>query len=185
MSGQFQSARRRTAGTGKESAGGKRQGGAGERQRGEAAAAATLRLSWTLRAPRERVFRAWTDPRELEKWFCPSDAMKVKVNELDLRAGGRYHLEISSPAGELFRLSGVYRQVQPPEKLVYTWRWGDWAPHEPDSLVTVEFHDRGGSTEVVLTHEALPTPQRLERHREGWGGCLDHLARHLAPAAHP
>ena len=192
MTGQFESVRKKPARTPREPCEESREGSSAGQTAGasgagssEQATAATLRLSRTFQASRERVFRAWTDPRELERWFCPTDTMQVKVAEFDLRPGGRYRLEIRSPEGEEYRLSGVYREVDAPKRLVYTWRWGGWEEREPDSLVTVEFHARGESTEVRLIHQTLPSPEALERHRTGWGGCLDHLARHMGVESRP
>jgi uncharacterized protein YndB with AHSA1/START domain len=67
----------------------------------------------------------------------------------------------------------VYRVIEPPSKLVYTWKWEESAM--PDSTVTVEFHDRGKSTEVVLRHDGLVDPDSRARHEHGWNGCLDNL----------
>ena len=82
------------------------------------------------------------------------------------------------PDGPVFYLSGTYREVRPPEKLVYTWRW-EAEPEYGETLVTVEFHDRGGSTEIVLTHELFPTEKARGEHERGWSGCCDKLAKIL------
>lgn len=142
--------------------------------------ATTLRLRRTFQAPRERVYKAWTEPAQLERWFAPTDRHVVRVLELELRPGGRYRFEMDPRPGEVFRLSGVFEVVKPPERLVYTWRWGGWGDEEPDSRVGVEFHARGEATEVVLTHERLVGPGKVEKHTEGWSGCLDRLDRWLA-----
>lgn len=136
----------------------------------------TLRLTRTFAAPRERVFRAWTDPEALKRWWGPPGYGTPTV-EVDLRAGGPYRLGMRKlPDGELFYLSGTFREVTPPERLVYTWRW----EHEPgETLVTVEFLDRGGSTEVVLTHEMFQAREARDAHAQGWAGCLDKLVTFL------
>jgi uncharacterized protein YndB with AHSA1/START domain len=67
----------------------------------------------------------------------------------------------------------MYREIDPPAKLVYTWKWEESAM--PDSVVTVEFHDRGKQTEVVLRHDGLVDPDSRARHEHGWNGCLDKL----------
>ena len=79
----------------------------------------------------------------------------------------------------LAHLIGVYRVVEPPKKLVYTWRW-ESEPDAPETLVTVEFLDRGGATDLVLTHELFPNEAAKGKHEHGWTGCLDKLARVVA-----
>jgi len=75
---------------------------------------------------------------------------------------------------------GTYRLVKPPEKLVFTWHWQkDY--NAPDSLVTIEFRDLGGSTEVCLTHENFQNLEERDKHNQGWNACLEQLVRFLAP----
>lgn len=138
----------------------------------------TLRLTRTFAAPREKVFGAWTHPEELKKWFHPP-GYETPSAEIDLRVGGKYRIGMRKlPDGEVFYLSGTYREVRPPERLVYTWKW-EAEPELGDTVVTVEFHGRGGSTEIVLTHELFPTEKARQEHEHGWSGGLDNLARIL------
>jgi len=87
-----------------------------------------------------------------------------------------------SATGELYIGHGVYREVTPPQKLVFTWAWkkrlrdGSEADLQPESLVTVEFWEQGASTEVLLTHEFLQTEKAAKSTEEGWKGCFDALA---------
>jgi uncharacterized protein YndB with AHSA1/START domain len=136
----------------------------------------TFRLTRTFPAPREKVFRAWTDPAELTKWWGP-EGYATPQAEVDLREGGRYRLAMRKlPDGETFYLTGTYREVRPPARLVYTWRW-EAEPELGETLVTVEFHSRGGSTEVIVTHELFPTEKARQDHQRGWAGCLDRLVK--------
>lgn len=136
----------------------------------------TLNLRRIFKAPREKVFRAWTDPEELKKWWGPEGYATASA-EVDLRVGGKYRLGMRKlPDGEIFYLSGIYREVRPPERLVYTWRW-EAEPDYGETLVTVEFREVKGSTEVVLTHERFPTEKARDDHNRGWSGCLDRLAK--------
>ena len=139
----------------------------------------TLRLTRVFTAPREKVFRAWTSPEALTQWWGPPGHGTASA-EVDLRAGGRYRLGMRKlPDGAIFYLSGAYREVKATEKLVYTWRW-EAEPEYGETLVTVEFRDRGTSPEVVLTHELFPTEAMREQHGQGRSGCLDRLADLLA-----
>jgi uncharacterized protein YndB with AHSA1/START domain len=139
----------------------------------------TLRLTRTFAAPREKVFRAWTDPEELKKWWGPPGYATPSA-EVDLRAGGKYRLGMRKlPDGPVFYLAGTYQEVRAPERLVYTWRW-EAEPEYGETLVTVEFHDRGGTTELILSHELFPNEKMRDEHGRGWGGCFGKLASVLA-----
>ena len=135
----------------------------------------TLRLKKILNAPREKVFRAWTEAEALKTWFAPSDDHSALSAEVDLRVGGKYAITLRSPKGEVSRAVGTYREIRPPEKLVFTWSWE--GEDLGETLVTIEFLDRGGSTELVLTHEFLLTKEWYDKHAYGWNGCLDSLAK--------
>ena len=138
----------------------------------------SVQLRRTFAAPREKVFRAWTDPEELKRWWGP-EGYATPSAQADLRVGGTYRLGMQKlPAGDIFYLAGTYREVRPPERLVYTWRW-EAEPELGESLVTVEFRDLGQSTEVVVTHEFLLAGKVRDDHQRGWTGCLDRLAKAL------
>ena len=86
----------------------------------QAAAAPTiLELRRTIRAPRQRVFDAWTKPEELKRWHAPGP-LTVDNAEADLRPGGKWRVLMRSPDGQIFDVSGVYREIDPPKKVVYT-----------------------------------------------------------------
>ena len=138
----------------------------------------TLHLRRTFPAPRDKVFRAWTDPEALKKWFGP-EGYETPFAEVDLRVGGRYRFGMRKlPAGDIFYLAGTYREVRPVEKLVYTFHW-ESEPEYGETLVTVEFLGRGGATEVVLTHELFPTEKAKQSHEKGWSSSLERLAKVL------
>jgi uncharacterized protein YndB with AHSA1/START domain len=135
----------------------------------------TLEVRRTFAAPQERVFNAWTRSEELRKWFAPGP-LTTAVAESDLRVGGRYRITMRGPDGKEHTVTGVYRTIEPPKRLVYTWRWED-KPSAGESTVTVEFNDRGRSTEVVLRHEGLPNEKEVADHEHGWNGCLEKLEK--------
>jgi uncharacterized protein YndB with AHSA1/START domain len=80
------------------------------------------------------------------------------------------------PQEDIFYVSGTYREVQPPAKLVFTWRWEKPETDIGESLVTIEFYDRGSVTEVILTHEQLPNQAAYQQHQQGWSSIFDKLA---------
>ena len=137
-----------------------------------------LQMKRTFHAPREKVFRAWTDAKELARWFAPSSDYSTAVPELELKVGGRYVIEMHHKDGNVHRVTGAYREIQPNEKIKFTWRWeNDPAAHE--SIVTVEFRDLGPSTEILLSHEQLPSAEQSGKHEQGWNGCFDQLGKYL------
>ena len=149
----------------------------------EAVSDTTLRITRTLAAPRELVFRAWTEPNSLKNWWGAGADFSTPIAEVDLRVGGKYRLGMQAPDSDHpYIVGGTYREVQPPEKLVYTWTWehdadpGDSNFTPAETLVTVEFHDLGGKTEVVLTHEFFTDVNMRDQHSQGWTGCLEQLA---------
>ena len=136
-----------------------------------------LQMKRTFSAPREQVFRAWTDAHELARWFAPTDDYTVVV-ALDFRVGGNYRLEMRHKNGNVHPVTGTYREIQVPEKLVYTWRWEDDA-QAGETLVTVEFRAIGDATEIVLTHELFPSMEQRDKHTQGWAGCFERLVKIL------
>jgi uncharacterized protein YndB with AHSA1/START domain len=141
-----------------------------------------LRIARTLPAPREKVFRAWTDPQAIARWLAPGDDFRTTVFELDLRPGGRYRIEMRE-GGKSHVVAGTYREIRPPERLVCTWRWENEPAHAGETLVTLEFFERDGATELVLTHERFEDPASRDEHEKGWAGCLGRLARFLGEAS--
>jgi uncharacterized protein YndB with AHSA1/START domain len=144
----------------------------------EAIYKAKLQIKRVIEAPRERLYRAWTNPQELMRWFSPTDQILVHKVEVDARPGGRYRIEMLKE-GKTIVVSGVYREVRPPERLVFTWAWQEWEPGW-DSVVAVELRDLGHSTELVLTHELFPSAEERSRHERGWNGALERLGQMLA-----
>jgi uncharacterized protein YndB with AHSA1/START domain len=132
-----------------------------------------LKISRTFPAPRERVFRAWTEAEALKSWFAPSEQFVTRIPLLEVRVGGYYRIKMEIE-GKTHTVTGSYREVSPPRKLVFTWKW-ETEPQHGDSLVTIEFLERGGKTEVILTHERLPSETARDEHQKGWTGCLDRL----------
>ncbi len=154
----------------------------------------TLQIKRTFAAPREKVFAAWTEREQLERWMCKDVSSHTVIHHRqDIRTGGRYLMEVRDPAkGVVYWGQGVYREVKPPEKIVFTWSWtaskpsGSQVHHEsPETLVTVEFFAQGNSTELVLTHATFGSAKDRDEHDQGWTGCLDLLARVLQTTNKP
>ena len=129
-----------------------------------------------LPSPPAAVFAAWTDPAKLARWISPFGRAEAEV---DLRVGGAFRIVMLGPDREIEH-TGEYREVDPPRRLVFTWRSPYTGP-EP-SLVTVECQpdpEDAGKTRLRLVH-AHVAPEHVGPHRGGWGAILDHLETHLA-----
>lgn len=144
----------------------------------------SLKIKRVFQAPREKVFAAWTQKEQLEKWMCkPHAAMTTTYLKFDAREGGSHALECHLPNGQIWVNHGTYKTVKPPEKLVFTWGWerfdGDRKKvgEMMGTLVTVDFYERGGATEVVLQHEFFPNEQERDAHNGGWSLTLDILEK--------
>ncbi len=133
-------------------------------------------LRRTYRAPRQRVFDAWTQPQLAATFLGPGDVTVPEI-EMDLREGGKYRIVMLMPDGERYIVNGAYREVRAPERLSMTWRWEEDNPaDEYDSLLTLEFNELPDGTELVLKHEQLATVESRDRHADGWGKILDELS---------
>jgi len=136
---------------------------------------ASVRIVDVFDAPREVVFAAWTEPDRLKRWWGPG-FFETVFAEVDLRRGGRYELLLEPGS---MRLVGEFREVTPPHRLVYTWRWVEGVPDTRESLVTIEFREAGTGTEVVLVHDSFVGPGPVEMYDEGWRSGLDKLRAFL------
>ena len=140
-------------------------------------ATVTLVVRRTIRASPRRLFAAWTEPAQLRRWWGPEGVRCVGA-EVDLRVGGQYRIDNALPGGELLSIVGEFERIEPPHRLVYTWRV-DGTPVAFER-VTVRFEaDAAGSTEVIVTHERIVNEAVREQHRRGWEGCLQGLAREV------
>lgn len=139
-----------------------------------------LHLRRRLSAPREDVFRAWTEPEALKRWWCPTGWVPAEV-DVDLRVGGTYRIGMRRvDGGQSVYVRGRFLEVNSPEKLTYTWRWENAFEEMPQTQVTVQFFDSGGTTELVLTHENLPEIPICLRHRAAWIAALARIERAYA-----
>jgi uncharacterized protein YndB with AHSA1/START domain len=135
----------------------------------------SLEIKRLIKAPRDRVYAAWTDPARLKEWFGPEN---VQTHDFiaDVRVGGKYRWDFTNSEGEKMSVYGEYRELEPGRKVVFTWQWDDDEAWENQtSIVTVELDDREGGTELRLTHRQLPSEESRDRHSHGWNSVLDRL----------
>jgi uncharacterized protein YndB with AHSA1/START domain len=143
------------------------------------AARPSLTLKRHLNAAPERVFAAWTDPQSLIRWFGPASVKPDTVRaEIDARVGGRYRISFESDRDEHHEIGGVFRELLPPARLVFSWAWH--STPERESLVTVTLRPEGAGTLLTLHHEQFYDADARDAHAHGWVGTLDRLDRLFA-----
>lgn len=127
-------------------------------------AAPVLVVRRQIAVPREQVFEAWLDSESLAQWMRPGDSTHATVT-VDPRVGGGFRIVMDGPTYGAVEHHGEYLAIEPPSLLSFTWI-SEHTDHMP-TVVTIEFHERGPGTELVLTHRRLP-PKAVEAHRQGW-----------------
>ena len=135
-------------------------------------------------APRDLVWKAWTEPGQIKEWLRMGEGMTIESVKADVRVGGRFRIQQKMDDGEFFTAAGTYLEVKPPERLVYTWDWEkDGSGTEFGQLegnetqVTVEFRASGNQTQLVLTHEKFASLESRDRHEGGWQTWVGQLAK--------
>lgn len=138
-----------------------------------------LVITRLLDAPRDLVFVAWTDERSAAQWWGPKGFASVSCT-MDARVGGAWRRVMRSPEGVEHRARGIYREIAPPERLVFTYAWEDAAGRlDHDTLVTLTFRELGAKTELTLRQEIFDNLAARDDHCSGWSSCLDRFAEYL------
>ncbi|HTR82075.1 MAG TPA: SRPBCC domain-containing protein [Bacteroidota bacterium] len=139
-----------------------------------------LFLRQEISAPVKQVFDAWTTPESIKGWFAPPDT-ETPLAEVDLRVGGKYRIGFKEKGKDIVRVvSGVYREIRVPHRLVFTWCWED-DPAKHETVVTIELTEKGSKTELHLTHAHFDNEETRDHHNAGWIGCVNNLMRNLQP----
>jgi uncharacterized protein YndB with AHSA1/START domain len=142
-------------------------------------ASPSLTLKRRLNAPPAKVWAAWTEPEKIARWFGPAQTNDGSVRaELDVRVGGRLRASFTTADGEYHEVGGVYREVVPNQRLVFSWAWH--STPERESLVTVTLKPDGAGTLLTLQHEQFFDQAAADGHRYGWTGSLDRLEKVVA-----
>jgi uncharacterized protein YndB with AHSA1/START domain len=126
------------------------------------------------------VFQAWTRAEELKQWFAPGPDFSIPIVEIDLRVGGHYRIGMQAPGRAVSVATGIYEEITPPARLVFTWRWAEAPADTPTTRVTVEFRPKDGGTELILVHDNFSDANDRDQHEAGWVGCLNQLDRTLS-----
>jgi uncharacterized protein YndB with AHSA1/START domain len=133
-----------------------------------------LEIERLLPAAPAVVFRAFSAPHQLARWWGPEGFVTPRV-EFDPRVGASYRIEMQPPEGDPFQLTGEFREVDPPARLTYTFSWDPPDPDDLETLVELSFRALTESTVVVVIQGPFKTEARRELHRNGWTESLDKL----------
>ena len=133
----------------------------------------SLRITRLIQANQQTVWYAWTQPDQMRQWSCPEPG-GVQDIASDFRVGGSYTIAMRVNGNDHTAI-GTYKEIDAPNRLVYTWDWKEEDNRMGETLVTVEFEARGNATEVVLLHTGFPAVEAKEAHEQGWGACIAHF----------
>jgi uncharacterized protein YndB with AHSA1/START domain len=138
----------------------------------------SLTIKRRLNAPPAKVYAAWTNPQKMTRWFGPANARIGSVQaDIDARIGGRFRISFSTD-DEYYEAGGVYREVVPNQKLVFSWAWH--STPERESQVTISLKPDGDGTLLTLHHEQFFDSAARDGHERGWTGMLDNLEKYIA-----
>jgi glutathione S-transferase len=135
-------------------------------------------------APPERVFAAFTEKSLMQAWYGPEN-MTVPHCDVDARVGGKYRVEMHSPSGLVHVVTGEFKEIRPPERLVYTWGWLNGAGRGPETVVTLSFAPRDGGTDLTLEQSGFLTEESRQQHNRGWLSSFEALDAALAGRPKP
>lgn len=143
-----------------------------------------LLMTRVFDAPRSLVFAAWTENEHLARWQMAPIGHTVTTEKSDIRTGGSFSICMHGPDGIDRWLKGDYREVVPPERLVFThcWLGADGKP-DKETLVTIIFAARGNQTELTLHQTGFVSSASRDGHNDGWNSAFDRLASYLADLA--
>ena len=142
-----------------------------------------LVIERTFDAPRAVVFKAWTDPERMVRWFGPRGFTST-ILKADFRPGGDYRFHMRGPDGVDHWLQGVVREVVEPQRLVSTYAWADADGNatRPETLLTVTFEEEGERTKLTLHQAVFESVSARDLHNGGWSSSFERLAEYLATA---
>lgn len=142
---------------------------------------AQVGINRSYRAAPEKVWRAWTEPEALSQWFGSGKPGSVTTAEIDLRVGGRYRIAFDAPDGASHEVSGVYQEVVPQRRLVFTWAWK--STPERVSRVSIDLKPIadgiGEGTELSFVHDRFFDAAARTNHQRGWLPMFDQLGAFL------
>jgi uncharacterized protein YndB with AHSA1/START domain len=134
-----------------------------------------LEITRRFEAPPERVFDAWLS-RAWGEWIGPAN-VRGEIISLEPKVGGQYRIVMHSQTNADIAVGGIYREIDRPRRLVFTWKWENGTD---ETIVTLTFKAAGNGTLMTMRHEGFSTAERRDSHNNGWTGTFDKLETHLA-----
>lgn len=139
-----------------------------------------LTITRLFDAPRDLVWKVWTDPKHLANWWGPRDYPATQMS-MDVRPGGKWRGRMHGVKdGKTLWLGGVFREVVRPERLVFTFAWEETGERGLETLVTITFAEQGGKTLMTFHHARFQSDEERDGHTGGWTSTFDRLDEHLA-----
>ena len=136
-----------------------------------------LEIERSFKAPPGQEFDAWTKPELISKWWGP-DGYHVSEHQIDAREGGRWRVVMESPQGSRHTVGGVYRAIEGPQFLEFTWAWEqEDGTYGHETVVSIRFTPTAEGTTIVLTQKPFETREARDSHHGGWSSTLDCLER--------
>ena len=134
----------------------------------------TLEITRIFKASRDRVFSAWSTPAHLQSWWGPK-GYSLPEHAFDVVEGGEWRVVMGAPSGTSHMVSGVFKEISPTDRLVFTWGWTIDGERSHESTVTVTFEDVKAGTKVHLHQALLTSKEDRDGHKTGWSGTYDNL----------
>jgi uncharacterized protein YndB with AHSA1/START domain len=142
----------------------------------------SFQLTQHLPGAATAVYNAWVDTEQLQQWFHPDERTRPVLVESDLRTGGDFRLDLATGDDETLRFGGLYRRLDPPRRLVFTWHWADELGIDglsEDTYVEIALAENGDHTMLTLFHDEFLTEADLTWHKQFWQGILGQLVEYL------
>lgn len=141
----------------------------------------SLEITRLFDAPPARVFDAWLQREQWQAWIGP-EGINCEVPLLEPHVGGRYRITMRLTDGRVVPVAGVFKAIEPPTSLVFTWGWENDPARQ--SLITLTFRDKAGKTELTLRQEGFDSVANRDGHNRGWNGTLNKLVAYLQSQRH-
>lgn len=141
--------------------------------------ARTLRMERDFKVSPERLFEAFTNPEHVMGWWGP-EGLSTPIVEIDLREGGNWLTTMVGSDGGSYTASGIYKIIERPNRLVYTWGWVEDGQRGADSTVDLTFTQIEGGTRLTMVHSVFETVEERDDHSGGWASSLNCLEAYLA-----
>lgn len=136
-----------------------------------------LEIERLIKAPPQKVFDAWVKPELLVQWWGP-DGYDTPEHDLNVEKGGKWRTTMRSPEGNRHTCAGVYRTIEPPRRLEFTWSWEqEDGSQGHETLVTVTFEPADGGTRMTMLQKTFQDKENRDNHRGGWTSSFDCLER--------